>query len=190
MEELETTIFQVIEQAGWLAPIIFVLLHLFRPFLFLPVVIVCMAGGYFFGFVQGSLYSIAGLALMSAAFYAVVQKMPRFRERVARLKKKVFHDRQMTIGQVMILRMLPFIHFHLLSLYLMEMTNTFRRYMTYSVLGIILPAMLFTGFGHILVELSWIYALPILGLLAIAFFYLGRREERPDPMRPSTSKAG
>ncbi|SDN56435.1 TVP38/TMEM64 family protein [Alkalicoccus daliensis] len=187
MEDIQETIFNLIDQTGWLAPVIFILLHLLRPLLFLPVVLVCMAGGYFFGLVQGSIYSIAGLSLMSAVFYLIVNHFPRFRDRIARLKKKVFQDREITIGQVMVLRMLPFVHFHLLSLYLMEMTRNFREYMIFSILGIVIPAVLFTGFGHLLLELTWGMTVLLVGLLAVIFFYLGKRAERPEKRIPKKS---
>lgn len=187
MEDFQETLFQMIDQAGWLAPVIFILLHLFRPLLFLPVVLVCMAGGYFFGFVQGTIYSVIGLSLMSLVFYWIVNRFPAFRRRIARLKKKVFNDRDMTVGQVMILRMLPFVHFHLLSLYLMEMTRNFREYMIFSVLGILLPSMLFTGFGHLLMDLTWGMTILFVVVLGALFFYLGKRSENALKQEPKKS---
>lgn len=187
MEDSQEVIFRFIDQAGWLAPVVFILLHLLRPLLFLPVVLVCMAGGYFFGFVQGSIYSIIGLSLMSLVFYWIVNRFPRFRTRIARLKNKVFNDREMTVGQVMILRMLPFIHFHLLSLYLMEMTRNFRQYMIFSVLGILIPSMLFTGFGHMLMDLTWMMSVVLVSILGIVFFYLGKRSESSLRQEPKKS---
>ncbi|WP_147803431.1 TVP38/TMEM64 family protein [Alkalicoccus halolimnae] len=177
MESIQNAVFNAIEYTGWLAPILFILLHLLRPLLFLPVVLVCMAGGYFFGFWAGTVYSIIGLTLMSAVFYWIVNRFPGFQQRVAKMKRKVFQDREMTLVQVMILRMMPFVHFHLLSLYLIEMTQNFRNYMYFSTAGIILPSIMFTGFGHILMELSWGYALIIIALLGLLFVYIGRREK-------------
>src|SRR5690554_2732949 len=120
MEIFNEAVPQIIEDAGWLAPVLFIIVHLIRPFLFLPVMVICIAGGYLFGFIQGTIYSIIGLSLMSFFFYKLVNIFPLFRERIMKLKKKIFRDRELTLGQVMILRMLPFVHFHLLSLYLME----------------------------------------------------------------------
>jgi uncharacterized membrane protein YdjX (TVP38/TMEM64 family) len=178
MENVQDSVFEAIEYAGWLAPLIFIVLHLIRPLIFLPVVLVCMAGGYFFGFVAGSIYSLIGLSLMCALFYGIVNYFPKFRDRVARLKKKVFNDRDMTPGQIIILRMMPFIHFHLLSLYIMEMTPNFQRYMYFSIIGVIGPAVVFTGFGHMLVELPWGYALLLIGMMGVVFVILGRKEDQ------------
>jgi len=73
---------------------------------------------------------------------------------------------------------MPFIHFHLLSLYIMEMTSNFQRYMYFSIIGVIGPAVVFTGFGHMLVELAWGYALLLVGMLGAVFVILGRKENQ------------
>jgi len=175
MESFNEAIPRLIEDAGWLAPVLFILLHLIRPLLFIPVIVVCIAGGFLFGFVYGTIYSIIGLSLMSLFFFKLVDIFPQFRERVLRLKEKVFKDRMITVGQVMILRMMPFIHFHLLSLYLMEMTSSFKEYMRYSILGVVLPSMLYTAFGQAITEMPWYLAIIFFGILAIIFSYLGKR---------------
>lgn len=175
MESFNEAIPRFIEEAGWLAPVLFIVLHLIRPLLFIPVIVVCIAGGFLFGFVYGTIYSIIGLSLMSLFFYKLVDVFPKFRERVIRLKKKVFKDRMITVGQVMILRMMPFVHFHLLSLYLMEMTSSYKEYMRYSIVGVILPSMLYTAFGQAITEMPWYLSIIFFGCLAILFSYLGRR---------------
>jgi uncharacterized membrane protein YdjX (TVP38/TMEM64 family) len=175
MEDFIEAIPHLIKEAGWLGPVLFILVHLLRPLLFLPVIVICILGGYLFGFVYGTLYSVAGLSLMSLVFYKLVDIFPSIRARILKLKKKVFKDRNFTIGQVMILRMMPFIHFHLLSLYLMEMTSTFKEYMRYSVIGVILPSMLYTAFGQAITEMPWYLSVIFFSILAGVFSYLGKR---------------
>ncbi|MGJ9382965.1 TVP38/TMEM64 family protein [Salipaludibacillus sp. CF4.18] len=175
MEAFNESIPRIIEEAGWLAPVLFILLHVIRPLLFLPVIVICIAGGYFFGFIHGTIYSIIGLTLMSGMFFKLIEIFPGFRTKITRLKQKVFRDRILTIGQVMILRMMPFVHFHLLSLYLMEMTTSYRQYIKYSVGGVILPSVLFTAFGQAITEMPWYVSLLFFGLLALIFYYLGKR---------------
>ncbi|MDQ0258082.1 putative membrane protein YdjX (TVP38/TMEM64 family) [Evansella vedderi] len=174
MDMFNGAIPHVIEEAGWLAPVLFIIVHLIRPFLFLPVIVVCIAGGYLFGFVHGTIYSILGLTLMSFFFYKLVDIFPSFRTRITTLKTKLLKDRTLTLGQVMILRMMPFVHFHLLSLYLMEMTSTFKEYMRYSFGGVILPSILYTAFGRAITDMP-IYASVFFFLILIGvFYYLGR----------------
>ncbi|WP_309087906.1 VTT domain-containing protein [Domibacillus sp.] len=178
MIEAEQWIERMIEQAGWLGPVLFVFLHLIRPFLFLPVVIVCMAGGYVFGFVWGSLYSIVGLSLMSAVFYKLIDQFPRVRERMLKVKRKVAGERKMTLGQVMVLRVMPFVHFHLLSVYLMDMTKSYREYMHYSMLGVITPALLYTAFGDVIEKMPWYESLTFLTVLLLLYALLEKRKKR------------
>jgi uncharacterized membrane protein YdjX (TVP38/TMEM64 family) len=175
MDSFNEAIPQLIDDAGWMAPVLFIILHLIRPLLFIPVIVVCILGGYLFGFFYGTLYSIVGLSLMSLVFYKLINLFPFFQKRIIKLKQKVFKDRLLTIGQVMILRMMPFVHFHLLSLYLMDMTKTYREYMTYSIGGVIFPSMLYTAFGQGITELPWYLSLIFFVLLAMIFSYLGKR---------------
>ncbi|WP_050180502.1 TVP38/TMEM64 family protein [Domibacillus robiginosus] len=178
MIEAEQWIEGLIEQAGWLGPVLFIFLHLIRPFLFLPVVVVCVAGGYLFGFLGGAVYSIIGLSLMSAVFYKLVNHFPRVGERMLKLKRKVAGERKMTIGQVMVLRVMPFVHFHLLSLYLMDMTKSYREYMHYSVLGVITPALLYTAFGEVIERMPWYESLTFLTVLLVLYAFLERRKKQ------------
>lgn len=165
----------MIEDAGWLAPVLFIIIHILRPFLFIPVIIVCIAGGYLFGFVQGTIYSIIGLSLVSFFFYQLINVFPTFRFRIMKLKEKILKDRTFTLGQVMILRMMPFVHFHLLSLYLIEMTDSFKEYMRYSIGGVILPSLLYTAFGQAITEMPLYLSVMFIVLLTSLFSYLGKR---------------
>ncbi len=174
MDNFNDSIQSLIEGAGWLAPALFILIHLLRPFLFLPVIVVCIAGGVLFGFVEGAVLSFIGLSLMSLVFYKLVSRFPRFREGVARLKSRILPDRTISVSQVMVLRVMPFVHFHLLSLYLMEMTNGFKSYMYYSALGVILPAVLYTAFGEAITEFPWYVVGLFMIILAAVYTLLGR----------------
>lgn len=177
METVNDTVFQVIEDAGWIAPLIFILLHVFRPILLLPVVVFYIAGGYLFGIFYGTIYTMIGLALMSAVFYAIVNVIPSARHYLSRVKNKLFGNRQMTIGQVNILRMMPFIHFQVLSLYLIEITSSFREYMRYSVAGVVLPTITYTSFGGFITTMPWYATLSFFGFLGIVFFWFGHNQD-------------
>ena len=127
MEQLDQSLEVFMDNVGWLAPFLFILLHLVRPLLFLPVIAVCVAGGFLFGFFEGAFLSFIGLTLMSWVSYLLVHKFPKFEAKIARLKEKLFPNRTLSVTQVMILRIMPFVHFHLLSLYLMEMTKSLKE---------------------------------------------------------------
>ncbi|MDG5472532.1 VTT domain-containing protein [Jeotgalibacillus sp. ET6] len=174
MDQFDQSLEVFIESAGWLAPVLFVLLHVLRPFFFLPVIVVCIAGGVLFGFLEGSLLSFIGLSLMSLLSYLLVHKFPGFKKRLTRLKYKVFKDRKVTVSQVMVLRIMPFVHFHLLSLYLIEMSASFKEYLYFSLLGLIMPAVFYTAFGQVITELPWYLTILLLFVLIGIFQILGR----------------
>lgn len=174
----EQAIENLIGRAGLWAPLLFIVLHLVRPLLFLPVIAVCIAGGFLFGFVQGAILSFIGLTLMSYMSYMLINKFPRFRLKLAALKDRLFPDRNLNVSQVMILRIMPFIHFHLLSFYLMEMTSTRREYMYYSALGLIAPAILYTAFGRAISEFPWYTTVSMFLLLAAVFSYIDNWQTR------------
>jgi len=169
MDQFDQSLEVFIDGAGWLAPVIFILLHILRPVLFIPVIVLCIAGGVLFGFIEGTILSFVGLSLMSLVSYKLVERFPRFKKNITRLKKKIFQDRTLSVAQVMMLRIMPFVHFHLLSFYLMEMTRSFKEYMYYSILGVILPAVIYTAFGESITAFPWY--ITLLFLLIIVGIY-------------------
>lgn len=180
MEQFDQSLEVFMDNVGWLAPFLFVLLHLLRPLLFLPVIAVCVAGGFLFGFFEGALLSFIGLTLMSWVSYLLVNKFPKFRDKMSRLKEKIFPDRTLSVAQVMILRIMPFVHFHLLSLYLMEMTKSLKEYMVISALGLIAPAILYTAFGRAITEFPWYTTVSMFLLLAAIFSFIEKwQNSRP-----------
>ncbi|AIY04665.1 hypothetical protein Plano_0700 [Planococcus sp. PAMC 21323] len=181
MDQFDQSLEVFMDNVGWLAPFLFILLHLLRPLLFLPVIAVCIAGGYLFGFFEGAFLSFIGLTLMSWVSYILVNKFPKFQAKMSRLKDKIFPDRTLSVAQVMILRIMPFVHFHLLSLYLMEMTKSLKEYMVISALGLIAPAVLYTAFGRAISELPWYLTLSMFLLLAVVFSFIEKfQNSRPD----------
>ncbi|MDQ0220107.1 TVP38/TMEM64 family protein [Peribacillus cavernae] len=137
-----------------LAPFIFVTLHLLRQFLFIPVAIICISGGILFGPAAGTIYSILGLTLSSLLFYLVIRKFPKTMERLLKLKNKLFGRRNLNVGQITVLRLIPFVHYHLLSLCLMEKKQGLKNFAYYSFLTNIPLAFFYTVFGSYISEFS------------------------------------
>lgn len=170
IEYLSESIPIYIEKSGIIAPILFVLFHLIRPILFLPVIFVCMVGGYLFGVIYGSILSVIGLTLMCIIFYFIIRKFPNALTMFAKMNKKTLKNGPMTTREIMVLRMVPFVHFHLLSLYVMEQTTSFKDYLKYSFLGVIFPSIIFTSFGQMIIDLPLYYSFILFALLTIFFF--------------------
>jgi uncharacterized membrane protein YdjX (TVP38/TMEM64 family) len=165
MDEFLDSSLAFIEQSGWLAPLFFILLHVFRQVFFIPVLIVCLIGGYLFGTLYGSIYSIIGLTAVSIVFYGLVRIFPGLSKKLTNIKQHFFKDRQdWNLPQMMIIRMMPLVHFHVVSLYLIETSKNIREYTNKSFLVSIPPAILYTAFGDM------IHELPLAGTIVFAVF--------------------
>ncbi|MUK86898.1 TVP38/TMEM64 family protein [Ornithinibacillus sp. L9] len=177
MEVFSTYILAVIETGGLLAPLLFISFHLLRPLFFLPVVFICITGGIMFGAVAGTLYSIIGITLSSIVFYGVIRWMPGTFDRLVRLKSKIIGKHsELTTSQVTVLRLVPFIHFHLLSLCLIEISTSFRDYTKASIISNIPLAFIYTSIGQWIANLSPLYISAFLIILLPLIYALRRKE--------------
>lgn len=61
MNEDMSLLLVLMEAGGVFAPLAFILFHLLRSFLFIPVPVVLISGGVLFGTLWGTLYSVVGL---------------------------------------------------------------------------------------------------------------------------------
>jgi uncharacterized membrane protein YdjX (TVP38/TMEM64 family) len=173
MDEQLTMVFILVESVGILAPLAFIFFHLLRQFLFLPVAIVCIAGGVLFGTVLGTIYSIIGLMLVSVIFYLVVNRMPKTLEKLYRIKIKWFGEyRNLTVSQIAILRLIPFIHFHLMNFCLMQRKKSFKEYVWGSFYSNLPLAFFYTIFGQFISRFTPTMILVILFALTVLVYLL------------------
>jgi uncharacterized membrane protein YdjX (TVP38/TMEM64 family) len=172
-----TLLFVFVESTGMLAPAAFILLHLIRPFLLIPVQVVCIVGGILFGALFGTLYSLIGLSCLSVIFYILFKKMPSTFKKVIHLKEKWLGNKvNFTIGQIAILRLIPIINFHLLSLCIIEITRNFRQYLKSSIITNIPIALFYTVFGQFIREFTSTMILVILLSLTLLFYLLREKQ--------------
>lgn len=177
MELLGHHIMMYIGTGGLLAPLLFISFHLLRPILFLPVMFICISGGILFGALAGTLYSLIGITLSSIIFYGIIQRMPKMLKRLTTLKGKLIgHHTEMSISQIALLRLIPFIHFHLLSLCLIDITTNFRDYMKSSFISNIPLAVIYTSIGQQLSKLSPLFILLLLTSLLFLIFIVRKKE--------------
>ncbi|HLS59878.1 MAG TPA: VTT domain-containing protein [Virgibacillus sp.] len=177
MELVSHYLLSFVHTAGWLSPLIFISFHLVRPLLFLPVIFLCISGGILFGAIAGTVYSIIGITLSSIVFYLVLRWMPKTSQRFIQLKHKIVGQHvHVSVPQITLLRLIPFIHFHLLSLCLFENALSFKEYTRTSLLTSIPFAMIYTTMGQWLSTISPLYILMII-LAMIPLLYVIRRKE-------------
>ncbi|MFD1706383.1 TVP38/TMEM64 family protein [Siminovitchia sediminis] len=176
MSEPLLVMLSIMQGSGPLAPLMFILFHVVRQFTFIPVALVCMAGGMLFGSILGTLYSMTGLLLLSALFYFVIRRIPRTYQKLMNIKHRWFGPHtKMTVGQIAVLRLIPFFHYQLLNLCLLERRPDFRGFIKGSVATNLPLAFFYTVFGEYITQFSAeIGVLIILGLLIL--FYLLREK--------------
>jgi uncharacterized membrane protein YdjX (TVP38/TMEM64 family) len=173
MDDRLVAAFAIMEASGYIAPVLFILFHVLRQFLFIPVALVCMAGGILFGSILGTIYSLIGLTLLSIIFYFAIKSFTSFYERLLRLKEKWFgKSADLTTGQIAVLRLIPFIHYQLLNLCLMQKNPQFKPFVRATILSNIPLAFFYTVFGQYIKQFSPPIMVMILIALAVLFYLL------------------
>jgi uncharacterized membrane protein YdjX (TVP38/TMEM64 family) len=176
MEELWSLLLIVFESGSWYAPAIFILFHVIRQFLFIPPAVVCIAGGLLFGMVPGILYSLIGLTGASIFFYLLMKQAPAAEGKLRRIKHRlVGRYRDLTIAQVMLLRLIPVIHYHLLSFCLYERNRSFKVFVRASFLANIPFTIFYTLFGEYIGHFNAITG-ALLTTAILLFTYLVREK--------------
>lgn len=177
MEQFGDYLLTIIKMGGLFAPVLFIFFHLLRPFFFVPVVFICISGGVLFGPVAGTAYSLIGITLSSAAFYGIIYLMPKSCNKFISMKQKIIGENtDFTMPQIAILRLIPFIHFHLLSLCLVQITAGFKDYIKASLVSNIPLAFVYTWIGQWISNLSPLYIYMVI-IAVLPLIYLLRRKE-------------
>lgn len=169
-------LFNVLQTSGIFAPLAFVLLHVLRQYFFVPVSMICMIGGMFFGVLYGTAYSLIGLTLASVCFYFLYKRTPELYSKAQKWKEKCFKKRPLSSGQITILRLIPFVHFHMISLCLAETTSNFKEFTRKSFYTNIPLAVIYTVFGQWIGRLSVEWIIIILAGLLVLFYLFRKRQ--------------
>ncbi|MGP7816736.1 TVP38/TMEM64 family protein [Niallia sp. 01092] len=173
MNEQLSMLFVMIELSGIFAPIAFILFHTARQVLFIPPMIVCIAGGILFGITLGTIYSIIGLTLNCIFFYLIIHKFPKIHRKLSVLKKRWFGEfRNLTVGQITVLRLIPFINYHLLNFCLLEKRQGIKDYIKYACISNIPLAFFYTIFGQFIKQFTPTMMIIILFSLCILVYIL------------------
>lgn len=177
MDQVGSYLMVIVETSGIFAPLIFISFHLVRPLLFLPVIFICISGGVLFGAVAGSFYSVIGITLSSIIYYMINKWMPKTFNNLVHVKQKLIGKHStMTTPQITLLRLIPFIHFQLLSVCLFEISSGFKDYIKSSLLSSIPVAIVYTSMGKWMSQLSPIYTL-LFFISILPLMYLFRKKE-------------
>lgn len=176
MDGSTSFILSFIEIGGLFAPIAFILFHIVRQFLFIPVVVVCLAGGLLFGSVFGIIFSIIGLTLSSFLLYFLLKIFPTVHSKLHEIKLKWFGSYiNLSRGQIALLKLIPFMHFQLLSYCLLERNPNFCDYAVNSLYTNIPVVVFYTVFGQFFNHFSPM--MTVMFLLALSVFIVILREK-------------
>jgi uncharacterized membrane protein YdjX (TVP38/TMEM64 family) len=176
MSQTMTMLFAFLEGSGMWAPLIFIIFHSIRQFLFIPVALLCIVGGIIFGLALGTIYSVLGLTISCIVFYFLHQGMPKTFGKVHRMKEKWMGDRViLTTGQIAILRCVPFMQYQILSLILLERKRNLFSFTKQSLLTNIPTALLYTLFGQSISQLSPSIIVIVLLAFTLLFYLLRER---------------
>lgn len=177
MKEIGEFLMAFIETGGLFAPLLFISFHLLRSLFFFPVVVICISGGLLFGAVAGTVYSVIGITLSSIIFYIMIHWMPKTHKKLIQLKQKLVGKHAViSTPQITLLRLIPFIHFHLLSICLMETSGGLKDYTKASLFSSIPFALIYTSIGNWLTNLSPLYIGGFLIVLALFIYALRSKE--------------
>jgi len=103
----------------------------------------------------------------------LITKMPRTHEKLSLLRKRWFGKyRNLTVGQVAVLRLIPFIHYHLLNFCLMERNKSFDQYLKNSWITNLPLAVFYTVFGEFISRFTPSMIILILLSLSVLVFVL------------------
>ncbi|MBN8236893.1 TVP38/TMEM64 family protein [Halobacillus kuroshimensis] len=164
-------------QEAW-APLLFIGIHLLRPFLFLPVMLVCITGGVLFGPIAGTAYSVIGTMISSLLFYRTIRMVPWVMKRMAGIKERWMKKQaSLSVKQVAVLRLVPFIHFHLLSYCLIESSADFKDYAKSSLFANFPLAFIYTSVGQWVTLFSLPMMVAFSGALVGVSFMIRKKSE-------------
>jgi len=173
MEDVWSLLLIVFESGSWYAPAIFILFHVFRQFLFIPPAVVCIAGGLLFGMIPGILYSLIGLTGASILFYTMLKQAPAMTNKFIKLKHRLVGQyRDLTVAQVSLLRLIPIIHYHLLSFCLYERNRSFKFFLKASFLANIPFVIFYTVFGEYFGQFNAITGAILIGAILLSSYLL------------------
>lgn len=140
-----------VEQLGWLAPILFLVIYCLASIMFFPTMVITFAGGAIFGPFLGTLLNLLG-ATWGAAFSFLITRHLIFdwfsRKKGAKVSKLITEVDQKGWGFVALLRLFPIIPFNLVNYGLGVTGIKFRTYLITTFIFLIPPEIVYTYFGY------------------------------------------
>jgi uncharacterized membrane protein YdjX (TVP38/TMEM64 family) len=199
---------RAVNQAGWLAPLVFVVVYIGWTVLLLPGVVPTLAGGALFGIVGGSLLSSTGAVIGATVAYLIGRHLGRPQvERLAGRRLARFDEWMRRRGFLALLyaRLVPIVPFNLLNYAAGLAEISTRSYVTATAVGIVPGTIAYTAVGSTASHpgsrpfIASLAAVSLLTLIVGGLSARSRRREAPDrgghdelaePRAPSSHASG
>ena len=140
-----------INELGWLAPVLFLVLYCLASLMFLPTMVLTLAGGAIFGPVIGAILNLIG-ATFGAAFSFLITRHLIYdwfsKKRGERLNKLIAGVDQKGWMFVAFLRLFPIIPFNIVNYGLGVTGIKFRLYIITTFIFLIPAEIIYTYFGY------------------------------------------
>lgn len=144
-------IIEWINELGWLAPVLFLVLYCLASLMFLPTMVLTLAGGAIFGPVIGTILNLIG-ATFGAAFSFLITRHLMYdwfsKKRGEKLNKLIAGVDQKGWVFVAFLRLFPIIPFNLVNYGLGVTGIKFRLYIITTFIFLIPAEIIYTYFGY------------------------------------------
>ncbi|MFC5530604.1 TVP38/TMEM64 family protein [Cohnella yongneupensis] len=143
---------------GWIAPVIYMVMYIVRPFVLFPASVLAMAGGLAFGTWYGMLYTLIGEVIGAVLSFLLARKVgmglfggkedPRFAKLERAMEKRGFM-------MVLMLRIAPFIPFDLVSYSAGVARVPLRAYLIATIIGTLPGTFAYNFLGASFTSGSW-----------------------------------
>ncbi|TAL63784.1 MAG: TVP38/TMEM64 family protein [Legionella sp.] len=140
-----------IDDLGWLAPVLFILIYCLATLLLLPTMVLTLAGGALFGPVIGTIFNLFGATLGAALAFLITRHWLYDwceRKKGEQLNRLITGVNQRGWLFVALLRLFPIIPFNLVNYGLGITGIGFRLYLVTTFIFLIPAEIIYTYFGY------------------------------------------
>lgn len=145
------TIIHWINELGWLAPILFIILYSLATILLLPTMVLTLAGGAIFGPIFGTILNLFGATSGAALAFLITRHLLHdwfVQKQSERINKLIVGVNQRGWLFVAVLRLFPVVPFNLVNYGLGITGIGFRLYLITTFIFLIPAEIIYTYFGY------------------------------------------
>ncbi|MGC1183436.1 TVP38/TMEM64 family protein [Legionella sp.] len=140
-----------VNQLGWFTPILFLVIYCLATIMFLPTMVITLAGGAIFGPLFGTVLNLLGATLGAACSFLITRHLISdwfSRKKEAKISKLINEVDQKGWMFGALLRLFPIIPFNIVNYGLGVTGIRFRTYLLTTLIFLIPPEIIYTYFGY------------------------------------------